>query len=158
MQSCVLNSIVHFRFYTNKRGTARSWMPSTGLHFKGLLPQMRERANFDFKGLGETTIRPGGRAAVDKPEDRHNKGFGSESSVSITNDSLLRGPGRTKRRNSIGDVLGPASVDTADDPALTAEIVYEVLSIAFSNPFALFLHFHSGHSIFTLDTPNNLDR
>lgn len=151
MQSCVLNAIVHFRWCRNKEGITRTWMPSTELHLKSLLPQKKERANldprFDLKGLGERTIRGGGRAAsVDKPGDHHTKGFGSESSVNITNDSLLRGLGRTKRRNNMRDFLGPASVDTADDPALTAEIEYEVLSISFSNPFALFLLFHSGHA------------
>ena len=144
MQSCVLSAIVNFRFYRNKRGIARSWMPSTEL-LKGLLPQKRadllpqkrELANFDLQGLSERTNRAGGRV------DRHTKGFGSESSVNITNDSLLRGPGRTKQRDRIGDLLGPASVDTADEPVLTAQIVYEVLSVALSNPFALFHHLHS---------------
>ena len=56
----------------------------------------------------------------------------NETRLNTTSDSLFKSPARTKRRNnaSISMSRGSGSVDTDDGPVLSADIEYQVLSMA----------------------------
>jgi len=61
---------------------------------------------------------------------------GNETRLNTTSDSLFKSPARTKRRNntSISTSRGVGSVDLDDGPILSADIEYQVLSMALCLP------------------------